>query len=150
MPLLRIDIVKGRSEDEKSTLLQAIHDAVVTSFSVPDRDRYQVLMEHDIDHLILEDTGLGFMRSRNRVLIQIFTRKRSVDEKQHFYRQAVRLLEERCGISPLEVVISCTENGDADWSFGFGRAQFLSGELPRKAGDMSDGLLAGNEKAHSN
>jgi hypothetical protein len=27
------------------------------------------------------------------------------------------------------LMVSCAENNDADWTFGFGKAQFLTGEL---------------------
>ena len=35
----------------------------------------------------------------------------------------------RCGVGPEDIMVSCIENNDGDWSFGFGRAQFLTGEL---------------------
>ncbi|AHG20743.1 tautomerase [Chania multitudinisentens RB-25] len=129
MPLLRIEVIKGRTEDELQVLLQIIHDTMISSFGVPERDRYQVLTEHDTNRMLLEDTGLGFKRSHKIVLIQMITRKRSTDEKQRFYSRVVQRLEEQCQISPEDVVISCVENGDADWSFGYGRAQFLNGDL---------------------
>ena len=34
-----------------------------------------------------------------------------------------------CGIEPNDIVVSVVTNADADWSFGHGRAQFLTGEL---------------------
>ncbi|KPW49556.1 tautomerase family protein [Pseudomonas syringae group genomosp. 3] len=46
MPLLKIDVIEGRSDQEIETLLDAIHDAMVNAFQVPERDRYQVLNEH--------------------------------------------------------------------------------------------------------
>ncbi|PTQ12138.1 tautomerase family protein [Sphingomonas oleivorans] len=129
MPLLRIDVVKGRSEAELRTMLQAIHDAMVEAFQVPVRDRYQVLTEHEPSRLILEDTGLGFERSDKRVLIHMTTRPRSRAMKQLFYSLVVDYLGERSGIAPEDIMISCIENDDADWSFGHGRAQFLTAEL---------------------
>lgn len=129
MPLLRIDVVKGRSEGELETLLQAIHDAMLAAFRVPERDRYQVLTEHDPGRMVLEDTGLGIVRSDRVVLIQMTTRRRTAEEKQAFYGLVVDALGERCGVRGEDVIISCVENGDADWSFGHGQAQFLTGEL---------------------
>jgi hypothetical protein len=38
-------------------------------------------------------------------------------------------LAERCGLDSADLIVSVTENGDDDWSFGYGRAQFLTGEL---------------------
>jgi len=34
-----------------------------------------------------------------------------------------------CGLSPSDVVVSIVTTTDEDWSFGNGRAQFLTGEL---------------------
>jgi phenylpyruvate tautomerase PptA (4-oxalocrotonate tautomerase family) len=129
MPLLNIHLVKGRSEEQATMLLQTIHDAMVEAFEVPVRDRYQVLHEHDAQRLIMEDTGLGFVRTDNRVLIHVTTRPRSLEMKERFYALLVESLGTRCGVAPEDIMVSCVENSDADWTFGFGRAQFLVGEL---------------------
>jgi hypothetical protein len=34
-----------------------------------------------------------------------------------------------CGIEQNDIVVSLVANSDADWSFGNGQAQFLTGEL---------------------
>ena len=34
-----------------------------------------------------------------------------------------------CGIPPSDVMVTVVENTDEGWSFGRGRAQFLTGEL---------------------
>lgn len=129
MPLVRIDVVKGRSQDQLGTLLQAIHDAVVAAFEVPSRDRYQVLTEHEATHFLMEDTGLGFERTTQQTLIQVFTRARSTEKKRMLYALIVSNLGERLGMRPEDVVVTCSDNGDIDWSFGHGRPQFLTGEL---------------------
>ena len=110
-------------------LLQTIHDAMVEAFEVPVRDRYQVLHEHDAQRLIMEDTGLGLVRTDNRVLIHVTTRPRSLEMKERFYALLVESLGTRCGVAPEDIMVSCVENSDADWTFGFGRSQFLVGEL---------------------
>jgi hypothetical protein len=38
-------------------------------------------------------------------------------------------LKKECDIDPSDVVVSMVTNSDEDWSFGNGRAQFLTGEL---------------------
>lgn len=129
MPLLNIHVVKGRTEDQIKTLLQTIHDAMVDAFEVPVRDRYQILQEHDPQRLIMEDTGLGFVRTNNRVLIHVTTRPRSREMKERFYALLADQLGKRCGVAPEDIMVSCVDNSDADWTFGFGRAQFLVGEL---------------------
>ncbi len=35
MPLLRFDVIEGRSEEELKTLLDTAHDAMVEAFDVP-------------------------------------------------------------------------------------------------------------------
>jgi hypothetical protein len=39
------------------------------------------------------------------------------------------MLKDACNLESSDIIVSFVENGDADWSFGFGRAQFLTGEL---------------------
>jgi len=34
-----------------------------------------------------------------------------------------------CGVKPTDLIISMMANEREDWSFGYGRAQFLEGEL---------------------
>jgi phenylpyruvate tautomerase PptA (4-oxalocrotonate tautomerase family) len=129
MPLLRIDVIEGRSEDELKKLLDAIHCAMLAAFKVPERDRYQIVHEHPAAEMKVEDTGLGIPRTDGVVMVQVTTRPRSRLEKQTFYELLVRELNRCCGVKPSDVVVSITQNADEDWSFGYGRAQFLTGEL---------------------
>jgi hypothetical protein len=48
---------------------------------------------------------------------------------QAFYKMLVEKLEAVCGNAPGDVVVTFVTNMDEDWSFGLGRAQFLTGEL---------------------
>ena len=72
---------------------------------------------------------LGIERTANRMVLQVTTRPRSRAMKQAFYGSLVETLEAVCGIAPSDVVVTFVTNTDEDWSFGFGRAQFLTGEL---------------------
>jgi phenylpyruvate tautomerase PptA (4-oxalocrotonate tautomerase family) len=129
MPLLRFDLIEGRSEAELKALLDAAHRAMLAAFKVPERDRYQIVQEHKRSHMIVEDTGLGIERSDKVVFLQVTTRSRDRKLKEAFYRLLCEALERDCGIAPSDVVVSMVENVDEDWSFGLGRAQFLTGEL---------------------
>ena len=106
MPLLRFDLVEGRNPKELQTLLDAAHDAMLEAFGVPAGDRYQVVHQHPEAHLIVEDTGLGIRRTKDRVVLQVTTRPRSRAMKEAFYRRLCENLQERCGIAPADVV-SC-------------------------------------------
>jgi hypothetical protein len=129
MPLLRFDLIEGRSEADIKALLNAAHRAMLAAFAVPERDRYQIVHEHPRSRMIVEDTGLGIPRTEKVVFLQVISRKRKKRQKETFYRLLCEELQTSCGISPSDVVVSFVENGDEDWSFGDGRAQFLTGEL---------------------
>ncbi len=129
MPLLRFDIYEGRTDAELTALLDTVHDVMVKTFKVPQADRYQIVNEHKRSRMIMEDTGLGIPRTPAFVFIQITTRPRTQAEKKAFYRGTVEALEARCAIAPSDVMINFVTCEDEDWSFGLGRAQFLTGEL---------------------
>jgi phenylpyruvate tautomerase PptA (4-oxalocrotonate tautomerase family) len=129
MPLLRIDVIQGRSEAELKELLDVIHGATLAAFKVPERDRYHIVHEHPVAEMTIEDTGLGIPRTERIVMVQVTTRPRSRLEKQNFYELLCQELLLRCGVKASDVVVSITQNADEDWSFGYGRAQFITGEL---------------------
>jgi phenylpyruvate tautomerase PptA (4-oxalocrotonate tautomerase family) len=129
MPLLRFDLIEGRTDDEMTALLDAAHRAVLAAFKVPERDRYQIVHEHPASRMIVEDTGLGIERTTDVVILQMTSRPRPRAQKEAFYRLLCEELEAACGIAPSDVVVSIVENTDEDWSFGLGRGQFLTGEL---------------------
>jgi hypothetical protein len=79
--------------------------------------------------MIIEDTGLGLKRSDKLVVVQVTSRKRKKKQREAFYRLLCEELERECSIGPADVMITIVENDDEDWSFGEGRAQFLTGEL---------------------
>ncbi|MDQ0199392.1 tautomerase family protein [Neobacillus ginsengisoli] len=129
MPLIRFDLIQGRDDKALKQLLDASHRAVVKAFGVPERDRYQIINQHSVNELIIEDTGLGFERSRDLVIVSVTSTQRSDQQKKTFYKLLVQELGESCGISPNDIMVSIVTNGAADWSFGFGEAQFLTGKL---------------------
>lgn len=129
MPLMKIDLIEGRTDEELKTLLDAVHRAMVIAFKVPERDRYQIVNEHAKSRMIIEDTGLNIPRTDDVVVIQAISRPRSREMKEMFYKLLVEELEKKCGIAPNDVMVSIVTNTDEDWSFGYGRGQFLTGEL---------------------
>jgi hypothetical protein len=129
MPLLCFDLIQGRSENQTRKILDVTHEVLVKSFNVPERDRYQIVREHAPSRMIVEDTGLGIERTPDMLVLQITTRPRSRAMKQAFYRSLVERLEAVCGIASSDVLVTFVTNSDEDWSFGLGRAQFLTGEL---------------------
>ncbi len=106
-----------------------IHKALVDVMGIPQRDRFQIITQHEPYELFAEDAGLGFERTNNIVMIQITTQRgRSTNVKQKIYQRITSELTV-AGVTPNDVFISYVENGPEDWSFGFGKAQFVIGEL---------------------
>ena len=130
MPLIAIDVINGRSQEELRTLLDTVHGAMVEAFGVPDSDRYQILSEHEPHQLVALDTGLGLTRTKDLVFLRLVSRARPEASKQRLYHLLAAGLESACGLSPDDLIVSITESGAADWSFGGGAAQFLTGALP--------------------
>ena len=128
MPFLRVDAYEGRSQEQVKNLLDAIRRAVLSAFGVPRRDRYQVYQEHSESNFIVQDTGLDIERTRKVILITITSRQRTEQQKTNLYIKLVDELK-TCDIEQNDIVVSIVTNADADWSFGNGRAQFLTGEL---------------------
>jgi phenylpyruvate tautomerase PptA (4-oxalocrotonate tautomerase family) len=129
MPLLRFNVLEGRTDAEIKKLLDAAHAAVVAAFHVPDGDRYQLVSEYRPGRMIALDTGLGIARTDKAVMVEVRSRNRPQDQKLHFYKLLCQMLKDACNLESSDIIVSFVENGDADWSFGFGRAQFLTGEL---------------------
>jgi phenylpyruvate tautomerase PptA (4-oxalocrotonate tautomerase family) len=129
MPLVRIDVHKGRTPAELRKLADTIQDVMLDVFAAPPRDRYQIITEHDKGHIIAEDTGLGLVRSDGIVIIQIFQQGRSNEQKVAVYAELAKRLEAECGVRPEDLIVSVVANRHADWSFGLGQAQFLNGSL---------------------
>ncbi|MCW2164470.1 Tautomerase enzyme [Microbacterium hydrothermale] len=130
MPLVMIDTIRGRyDETELRTIMDAVQDAVVEAFGVPKTDRYQILTQHEPFELLALDTGLGIERSERLVIVRLASKQRTQDAKVQLYRLLAENLNDRVGVEGNDLVVSITENGDADWSFGHGTAQFLTGEL---------------------
>ncbi|KZX21672.1 tautomerase family protein [Rathayibacter tanaceti] len=130
MPLVRIDITRGRTPAEVRALADAVHEAIVETYGIPPRDRFQIVTQHDPGEIIAEDAGLGFDRTDDEVVIvHVFTQRGRDDSiKQRLYSRIAERLG-GVGIAGSDVFIGYVENGPQDWSFGFGRAQYLTGEL---------------------
>jgi phenylpyruvate tautomerase PptA (4-oxalocrotonate tautomerase family) len=129
MPLIQVDLLKQNDKERLRNILDTIHQCAVEAFDIPERDRYQIVNQHDPEEMILLDTGLGFERTKNQIVIRVTSKQRTQDKKELLYSLLGQRLKDRCQIEPQDLLVSIVENGDADWSFGFGKAQFLTGEL---------------------
>ncbi|WP_341482919.1 tautomerase family protein [Nicoliella spurrieriana] len=126
---MRIDVIKGHDEQYLKDLLEVSYQTMLDTFGIPNGDRYQVLTQHEPFEMNILDSGLGIERSRDVVVFQITTRSRNVSQKRAYYDLLAKGLQEKIGLDPKNLLVSLSTNGDADWSFGYGKAQFVDGPL---------------------
>ncbi|MGO4249430.1 tautomerase family protein [Paenarthrobacter sp. RAF54_2] len=134
MPLVRIDVNQGRSAEELAAISRAIHDAIVSEYEIPERDYFHILTEHPEAQIVAQDAGLGFERSLGVIMIQIFTQAGRTQMAKSSLFEAIAGGLSELGVKGEDVFIGYMENSPGDWSFGFGRSQYVTGELavPRK------------------
>ena len=122
-------MIKGRNEDEIKKILDISYKVMLETFDAPEGDRYQLVTQHEPYEMQILDTGLGFKRTDKILVFSLTTRPRTTKQKNAFYERLIQDLGNGIGIRPEDVMINLTVNDDEDWSFGLGRAQFLTGEL---------------------
>lgn len=129
MPLIKIDMIKGREESEIKEILDISYRVMLETFGAPEGDRYQIVNQHEDYEMQILDTGLGVERTKNVLVFTIVTRPRTQNEKTNFYQNLADTLHEHTDIRKEDIMISLVENTDEDWSFFNGKAQFLTGDL---------------------
>lgn len=126
MPLVRISVHNTTSAEKRRAIADAVYDAMRATLGIPDNDRFIVTSGHDADNLSIDPHFMGMERTRGFVLIHVALRAgRTVEAKQAFYRETARLIGERAGVAPDDVMIVLSPNGLDDWSFGRGEAQYV-------------------------
>ena len=124
MPLVRIDIRKGKDASYRQAIGHAVYDALVNA-GVPEKDRFQVVGEHDHGNFLFDPDYLGIHRSDDLVMIQItWNEGRTVEQKKALFKAIVDSLSADPGIRPEDVVINLVDVKKDNWSFGNGVAQY--------------------------
>jgi 4-oxalocrotonate tautomerase len=126
MPLVRIDLVEGKSEEYREKVGQIVYQTLVDILSVPKHDRFQVITEHRKSGLSFDRDYLGVHRSDDCIFLQItLNSDRSIELKQRFYRALADGLYEGVKLRRENVFINLVEVPKENWSFGNGEAQYV-------------------------
>jgi phenylpyruvate tautomerase PptA (4-oxalocrotonate tautomerase family) len=126
MPLVRIDLRRGKSPEYKKAICEAVYRALRETFAVPEEDRFMVVSEHDGDDFTYSRNYLRIEHSNDFVVLQItVSNTRAVEQKQALYARIVALLAEDPGLRPQDVFINLLEVAKENWSFGNGIAQYV-------------------------
>lgn len=116
MPHVRIEILEGRSVNERGQLLQAVHDALVEAFEIPDEDRTQRIVEYDPINFEIPPG-----KSERYTLIEITAFPgRSRTAKAALYETIVRRLG-KLGIDGADVSVVIHEPVMENWGIRGGR-----------------------------
>jgi phenylpyruvate tautomerase PptA (4-oxalocrotonate tautomerase family) len=134
MPLVRISVYDKMSAGKRRAIAASVYDAMRATLGIPENDRFIIVSGHSADDLSIDPQFMGMQRTEEFVLIHVTLRAgRSVEAKQSFYSEVARLLEERAGIRPDDVMIVLSPNALDDWSFGRGEAQYVLNPPPGAA-----------------
>lgn len=127
MPLVRIDLIRGKPLHHLHAISAGVHDALVGALGIPPDDRFHVITEHDAGHMLYDTQYLGIDRTDDVVFVQIALRRgRTPSAREDLYRRIVANLARDPGVRPQDVLITLLENDPVDWSVGNGEAQLLA------------------------
>ena len=114
MPLVRIEIVKGKSAEYKKTLLDCIHEGLLESIGIADWDRFQRIIEID-----RADFETAPEKTDQFMIIEItMFQGRTKEQKKALIETVTRKLGERLGILPTDIFIVIQEPPNENWGLG--------------------------------
>ena len=125
MPLVRIDLARGKSAEFRKTLCEIIYRAMREIINVPENDKFQIITEHPPEDLNIADNYLGNTYSKDIVLIQItMNAGRTVEMKKAFFKRIADDIHAQLKLKRDDVFINLVECVKENWSFGGGIAQY--------------------------
>jgi len=122
MPLVTLTVRKPKSSTFKTTVLDAVHAALVSS-GVPATDKFQRVIELEADDFRFDPSYPDLKTERNNefVLIEIlWSVGRSVKVKKKFLQELMSSLA-RAGFNTENVMVCFKETTWENWAFGAGR-----------------------------
>jgi 4-oxalocrotonate tautomerase len=127
MPVVRIDLQKGKDATYRHKVGQVVYEALVTHTGVPKDDRFQIINEHAAENFVFDPDYLGIHRTNDLIIIQItFNEGRTTAQKKALYKAIADGLAEVLNVRREDVFIGLVEVKKENWSFGNGIAQYAS------------------------
>ena len=124
MPFVKVNLLKGRSVDEKDSIAAAIQTALGRTLDVSEANRYQLFNEYDAENFRHTSGYLGMTYSDQLLIIELTLREGDDDEhKKSLLSEINRNLVGAGVVGADDVFVLITEIGDADVSFGKGATQ---------------------------
>ena len=122
MPLVTLTVRKPKTPEFKTTVLDAVHAALVSS-GVPATDRFQRVLELDAADFRYDASYPDLTRARTNdfVLIEIvWSVGRSVKVKRKLLDELMSSLS-GAGLDPEQIMVCFKETQWENWAFGGGR-----------------------------
>ncbi len=125
MPLVRISLRKGKSDDYKRAIGDGVYQALLETFTVPEEDRFITVSEHSESEFQFSKTYMDIARTDDLVILQItVSNTRAIEQKKALFARIVELLSQKPGLRKEDVFINLLEVAKENWSFGNGVAQY--------------------------
>src|SRR3954467_2552539 len=132
MPPVRIELLNGRTVEQRQRIGDAVHRALVETIGVPERDRFQIITERSAADLVYDREYLGIRRTDGTVVIQItISNGRTAAQKRALFRHIADNLAAP-DIRREDVWINLVEVAKENWSFGLGLASYAPEIVPAK------------------
>jgi phenylpyruvate tautomerase PptA (4-oxalocrotonate tautomerase family) len=123
MPLVTLTLRPGKPEEFKTSILSAVHNALVAS-GVPQKDRFHRVLELGPEDFRFdgEYPDLTVSRTGDFVLIEILLSVgRSVKVKRRILADLVAAIGKSPGLHPDDIMVVFKETAWENWAFGGGR-----------------------------
>ncbi|KAF3299855.1 4-oxalocrotonate tautomerase [Aerococcus sp. 150760007-1] len=125
MPLVRIDLLEGRTAEFKSQLGELVYESMLETVGIPEEDKFVVVNDLKAEELIFSTNYLGIDRTDGIVIIQITMNEgRTTEVKKALYKTVADKLNSQLDIRKEDVFINLVEVNKENWSFGNGIAQY--------------------------
>jgi phenylpyruvate tautomerase PptA (4-oxalocrotonate tautomerase family) len=125
MPLVRVSLRRGKSDDYKRAIGDGVYQALRETFTVPEEDRFVTVSEHSESEFQFSKTYMDIARTDDLVILQItVSNTRTVEQKKALFARIVELLSQKPGLRKEDVFINLLEVAKENWSFGNGVAQY--------------------------
>lgn len=125
MPFTRITVREGYSESEITQISDIFYHALTQAFSVPEKDRFQIIDVLPAWRRIFDLHYLSGTRTDDFIFFHVIAgRPRTREQKQRFYRLLSERLEVQLNIHPDNVMIVIQFNSAEEWSFSGGNMYY--------------------------
>lgn len=108
MPIVRIDLKKGKSKDFRRTFMDSVHESMIETLMIPVEDRNIRLSDYDAEFFDTKPPYEYFIEI-------IMFAGRTKETKSKLYKSIVDRLNDKLDINPQSVFIVINEQPTDNW-----------------------------------